>query len=175
MNAPFQFPLTGFVDDVQALAWAKEWRSDCLDAFARVETRLGDLLKAMADASLLLGKVKIGQPTRPSFDHLREKLQAKGHWKGERRRFDASLDPLERLLDFRPQVAHGELRVWHGRSGQWLLTLRQPEGHCAGPIRWHAYPFKDADAMRTDLQSRSAAFVDRAMDLLEQLRKAPNA
>ena len=169
MNAPFQPPALTFADHHQALLWAKEWRSDCLDAFAKAETEIGQLLLALK----ALGKVKLAQPTRPSFEHLRERLEAKGHWKIERRRFNERLTPIDRLLDFRPQLAHGELDVWHGKADRWLLTLRQADGQCAGPVRWHAYPLVEANRKRCELQNEVRLLGERAAELIARLAPTP--
>jgi hypothetical protein len=122
-----------------------------------------------------VGKIKFGQPTKPSFQELRKQLQAKGHGKTERKRLDGTLDTLERMLEWRPHLTHGCLGVWQGRDGNWLITLRHAQGDCSGPVRWHAYPSTEAHRMLGELRSEVERFNRGAEYLIEHLAKVPSA
>jgi hypothetical protein len=174
MNAPFSEPLV-IEQKPSASDWAKQWRSDCIDEFGRVEHQIGHLLNCLDKVAGFRGLVKRGQPTKPSFFELRKQLAAGGHGKRERRRFEKTLHPIERMLEWRPHLTHGILDVWQCRSGSPLITLKHPEGSCDKPVRWHAYPRNEAEKMLAELQSEAERFVKGAEYLAEQLRKAPQA
>jgi hypothetical protein len=176
MNAPFAPPAAlTFANHDQALRWAKEWHSDCLTALSRAEKVIGSLLHTFSISSAVSDRVKLGQPTRPSFEHLRQLLKADGQHKIDRRKLDSTLNPVDGFLAFRARLAHGELGVWRGQAGQWLLTLLQADGHCAGPICWHAQSFTDADLLRTSLNKEVDAFSWAAEDLIPKLKRYSKA
>ena len=175
MSAASQSSFSEQVAADTASASAKQWRSDCLDHFAELEQQVGRLLKCLNETGSLLGKVKLGQQTRTSFEELRRQLTAKGHGKGERQKLNATLDPLETMLEWRAQIAHGVLDVWLGRNGKWLFTLRQADGACTGPVRWYAYPSSEAALLEKSLREQVAAFVQRSEQLCETLHKLPKA
>jgi hypothetical protein len=165
MNAPFSRPKLTFADRARALAWAKEWKSDCLDTFSVAERKVGDLLRLFEARKSVFGTVALRAPTRTAFVELRRKLQAKGHCKDKRRHLDGTLGKLEAAFEWRNHLSHGELEMWVGRSNQWLLTLCHSEGNCAGPVRWFAYPVGEAEAMQSNLFCEVQSFVQRADEL----------
>lgn len=166
---------TNIIEHEEALALAKQWRSDCLDLFSEAELQIGCLLRCLNKTGSMLGKVKLGQQTRPSFDELRKQLEAKGHGKTERQRLNATLDPLANMLDWRPKLTHGVLGVWLGLNGRWLFTLKHADGAWTGPVRWYAYPQSEAEQLAAALRLQVDDFANRSERLRSHLVKLPKA
>lgn len=175
MNAPFRVPASlSFQSKDDALDWAKRWRSDCLDQYGRCELEIGELLCCLARTRWIASKVKLKQPARQAFDQLRSHLLSKGHWKNERRRFDAGLEPVDALLGWRPNVAHGILDVWQGRTAQWLVILQRPEGQPASPVRYYAFTFEEAATKLDELRRETEAFCAGGLALRELVDGTPH-
>jgi hypothetical protein len=161
MNAPLDHAGLEAPQFAAALERANIWRGECIQQFAEIERSIGDALQLLSDAKPAL-KIKSGGQIRQSFEELKRVSGAKG----SKVQFVAkSLDEIDRLIEWRAHLTHGVLSVWRGKAGRWLLTLEHRDSAGREPVRIHAIPRREADAMLDRLASEVETLQKRVLSM----------
>ncbi len=171
MNAPFQQPICTD-ENQQQLDRALHWCASYIQEFAKLELVIGDCLHLFTATKTVGMRVKTGQQIRAAMAEVRRLTTGNGAFAKVGKPLGLSVDLIEREhLDWRAHLTHGVLNVWRGRKGHWLITLQYRETDNAGPVRWHAIPFSDAEAKLESMAGQVRKFRQRFEAVERQLRK----
>ena len=144
MNAPFPPPK---IDEYQdCLDLALLWQARFTQLFAELELLVGDCLQHFSKIKKPSVRVNTGQQITAAISELKRLTGPRGAF-SKKANLAASVAVIDtNYLPWRAHLTHGVLGVWRGRKSQWLITLHYREKDNAGPIRWHAIPYEDAEA-----------------------------
>ncbi|RST29912.1 hypothetical protein HMF7854_03040 [Sphingomonas ginkgonis] len=131
------------------LVAALAWRATCLRLFVELEQLVDEALNALTPARQRRRRLG-NRELRARFALLQERVATRPLTVYVRSARNA-LAALEPLLDWRGQLLYGEASVWHGRKGQWLITIHIEAANDGSPVRWHAIPFDEAERLEAEL------------------------
>jgi hypothetical protein len=147
----------------------ERWRGQLIQVFAEMEQTIEGLLIALHQSSKGGKSVKTGQPVGPAFGHIRDLTSGKGAFAAQGQALAKLLGQLAPAMEWRAHLTHGDLKLWRGREGQWLLTL----GHrqVGEPtIRWHAISWTDATELLRELTKQVPQLAKSCSSLAEAVR-----
>lgn len=164
MNA--HSPVVAPPDDhhLKQLDLVQQWRGQCMQHFAKLELLIEGLLIDLKRAPKGGRKVKTGQPIGPAFAHLRDLVATNGPFGPVGQALGKRLGQLSGAMEWRAHLTHGELKLWRGQKGDWLLTFahRLPGDEV---VRLHAITWKQALELQALLDKQIPALASNCGSL----------